>query len=72
MDEWRVDKLTSCLFCWKQWRTCRDRRPRLSAPIFYLTLQAASPMRTDEGVCPYFVTTHPTGQGSFWILFYNL
>ncbi|EEX19651.1 hypothetical protein HMPREF0973_00593 [Prevotella veroralis F0319] len=33
----------------------RDRRPRLSAPIFHLTLQAASLMRTDEGVCPYCV-----------------
>ena len=32
---------------------CRDRRPRLSAPTVHLTLQAASSMRTDEGVCPY-------------------
>ena len=31
----------------------RDRRPRLSATTFHLTLQAASLMRTDEGVCPY-------------------
>ena len=33
----------------------RDRRPRLSASTFHLTLQAASTMRTDEGVCPYSV-----------------
>ena len=32
----------------------RDRRPRLSATTFHLTLQATSLMRTDEGVCPYF------------------
>ncbi|EEX19328.1 hypothetical protein HMPREF0973_00773 [Prevotella veroralis F0319] len=32
----------------------RDRRPRLSATTFHLTLQAAFLMRTDEGVCPYF------------------
>ncbi|EEX17846.1 hypothetical protein HMPREF0973_02320 [Prevotella veroralis F0319] len=35
----------------------RDRRPRLSAPTFHVTLQAVSLMRTDEGVCPYVVAS---------------
>ena len=37
----------------------RDRRPRLSARTTLLPSEIRPLMRTDEGVCPYFVASYP-------------
>ncbi|EEX17544.1 hypothetical protein [Prevotella veroralis] len=42
--------------------TCRDRRPRLSARARQIRNQLPRFMRTDEGVCPYFVVLYSTEQ----------
>ncbi|EEX18864.1 hypothetical protein HMPREF0973_01399 [Prevotella veroralis F0319] len=41
----------------KNMPTCRDRRPRLSARARQICNQLPRFMRTDEGVCPYFVVS---------------
>ena len=56
VDEWTGWQVDWLFVLWNRTPQCRDRRPRLSASTFHLTLQAASLMRTDEGVCPYFLT----------------
>ena len=78
-----VDELTSCLFCGKQWRTCRDRRPRLSThlPLYGIPLGnipsfggawggffLAVFWRTDEGVCPYRLACYLNKRNAFFNL----
>ena len=54
VDEWTGWQVNKLFVLWNRAPQSRDRRPRLSAPTFHVTLQEASLMRTDEGVCPYF------------------